>query len=929
MYISYRSQFTVFKMRSPMLIFFVLIAAVLSQEEADKFRLPNNMKPLSYRLDIITHLNEGNFRFEGAVEIKITCIESTNTIILHSANLTIDNTGVVITNGGDKAYQVNSVTLDPSKEFMYVQSSEKFKAGDDYILTIPFSGNLTDSLVGYYKSSYVDRETNKTKWIAVTQFEPADARRAFPCFDEPALKATFKIRLGHHKDFSSASNMPLKESTAFLSYPDYVLDEFEDSVPMSTYLVAYMVTDFIYIDGVSDEGDSVKFRIVARKDAADQTDLAKTAGPLVLKYYEEYFDEKFPLAKQDMVAIPDFNAGAMENWGLITYRETALLLNPKLATIGNVHRVASVVAHELAHQWFGNLVTMKWWTDLWLNEGFATYVAARGVDYLYPEWNCFQVETAENFLEVLDRDSLNSSHPVSVPIGHPDEISQIFDAISYQKGSFLLHMMNTFLGEESFKTGIRNYINKNKYSNAEQDDLWNSMTEVAHADGSLPNNITVKKIMDTWTLQTGYPVLRVVRDYNSNAAILSQERFLSSKSSENQKSCWWIPLTLTTSSNPDFSQTKANSWLNCNEKTQSISLAKEDKWVIFNLQMAGLYRVAYDIRNWMEIIATLNDPQDFQKIHVLNRVQLIDDALSFCKKGELDYGVTFQLLKYLRHETEYLPWMAALNGLAPINKLMRRTPNQGIYQSYMQRMISPVYSRFRDMSEELKGYEPVLFKNHVISEACRNRMKDCSDQALSLFRKWMELRDLNDEDSTNNIIPKELKTNIYCQAVKYGSMEEWDFLWERYLRSNVATEKAKLLSALGCSSETWLLNRYLNWTIGENSIIRKQDAITVFSSVASGDVGFYVAKDFLYRRIDDIYKYFQPRGDRIGKYVSIIGSQMKTKEELIEIQNFVNNNKFYLREADILIKQTIETVSANANWTDTFYNKIISHLVTF
>ncbi|XP_050433287.1 aminopeptidase N-like [Adelges cooleyi] len=925
MYTSSRIPFRVSKMRLMVLVLLSIAAAVNSQQVSN-YRLPKTMKPMSYRLDIITHLDVDNFKFEGSVYIKITCLEPTDTIVLHSANLTIDTSGIVISNRGNKGGPASNVTLDPRNEFLYVKVSNKFKKGEDFELTVPFSGNLTDNLVGYYRSSYVDRETNETKWLAVTQFEPADARRAFPCFDEPALKATFRIRLGHHKALSSVSNMPLKQTAPLTAYPDYVIDEFEDSVPMSTYLVAYMVSDFTYNDGVGEDANYVKFRIIARKDAADQTELAAAAGPMVLKYYDEYFDEKFPLAKQDMVAIPDFSAGAMENWGLVTYRETALLIDPKVATIGNVHRVASVIAHELAHQWFGNLVTMKWWTDLWLNEGFATYVAARGVDYLYPEWNSLKVETAENFLEVLDLDSLNSSHPVSVPIKHHDEIAQIFDAISYQKGSFLLHMMNTFLGEETFKTGVRNYIDKNKYMNAEQDDLWSSMTEVAHAQGNLDKNLTVKQIMDTWTLQTGYPVLRVVRDYSSDQITLSQERFLSTKSNvTQQKYCWWIPLTLTTSTKMDFSQTKPSTWFNCNNKALQLSLAKEDKWVIFNMQMAGLYRVAYDTRNWMGIIATLNDPQEFQKIHALNRVQLIDDALSFSKIGEMDYGVTFQLLKYLKHENEYLPWMAALSGLGPIKKLIRRTPNQGIFQSYMQKLIAPVYNNYRDMTEELRGYEPILFKNLVIAEACRNRMRDCSDQAVTLFRKWMQSSD----PDNFNLLPRELKTIIYCEAIKQGSVEEWEFLWEQYKRSNVAFEKAKYLSALGCSSETWLLNRYLNWTIGENAIIRKQDAITVFYSVAIGDVGFYVAKDFLNRRIVDIYKYFQPRGDRVGRYLSVIGSQMKTKEELNELQSFIEKNAVYLEEADITVKQTLETVTANTKWTDIFYNKIVSHMLAF
>jgi len=406
---------------------------------------------------------------------------------------------------------------------------------------------------------------------------------------------------------------------------------------------------------------------------------------------------------------------------------------------------------------------------------------------------------------------------------------------------------------------------------------------------------------------------------------LSQDRYLTIKpnGTDNKKSCWWIPITMTTSTELDFTQTKANTWLNCENNNLTIPLTEEDGWVIFNVQISGLFRVLYDTRNWMGIISTLNDPNEYEQIHTLNRVQLIEDSFSFAQIGEIDYRIAFQLMKYLNHENEYLPWMAALSGLGPINKLMKRTPNQGLFQKYMKRMLSSVYNRFRNMTVELEGYEDIRFKNLVIAEACRHRVQDCIDQALTLFKQWMQ----TEKPDSNNILPRELKTIIYCQAIKFGGVDEWDFLWERYQRSNVASEKAKILSALGCSSETWILNRYLNWTIGENSIVRKQDAVTVFYSVASSDIGFYVAKDFLYRKIADISEYFQPRGDRVGRYVKVIGSQMKTKEELNEIQTFVDKFSTYLKGADLTINQTIETIKINTEWTSKFYHKIVNYLI--
>lgn len=239
---------------------------------------------------------------------------------------------------------------------------------------------------------------------------------------------------------------------------EYVWDVYEESVPMSTYLVAFVVSKFGY--EISPQyGNNVMFRIWARKDALDQIAYAKEMGPKMLKYFEDYFNVSYPLPKQDMIAIPDFSAGAMENWGLITYRETALLFKPGVSAIGSKQRIATVISHELAHQWFGNLVTPSWWTDLWLNEGFASYVEYLGVEAAQPELKLLEQFQYLDLQSVLRIDALETSHPISIPVGHPDEINEIFDRISYAKGASIIRMMDHFLSEETFRKGLTNYLN--------------------------------------------------------------------------------------------------------------------------------------------------------------------------------------------------------------------------------------------------------------------------------------------------------------------------------------------------------------------------------------------------------------------------------------------------------------------------------------
>ncbi|XP_029341713.1 aminopeptidase N isoform X2 [Acyrthosiphon pisum] len=753
-------------------------------------------------------------------------------------------------------------------------------------------------------------------WLAITYFEPLGARRAFPCWDEPGYKATFKIRLSHKKGLTSISNMKFMNQINCPSNSDYVVDEFEESPPMSTYLLVYMVSDFVYTEADS-ENDQVKYRIICKKDLANKTEFAINLGPKALKYHEDYFDGKFPLHKQDMANIPDFPTDSMENWGLATFREGVLLIDLDVTKTVIVYDIARCITHELAHQWFGNLVTMKWWTSLWLNEGFAEYAGLRGVDFLFPESKYFQVQCVEFFLLALDFDSLQTADPLSVAIEKPDDIAPIsLYPIMFTKGPILLHMMNTVLGEKTFKQGIRNYIRKYKFSNAEQDDLWSLLTEEAHRQGTLDKNLTVKQIMDTWTFQAGYPVLNVVRDYSAGTVILSQERYLSIKSNgTDNKTCWWIPINMTTSG--DVNQTNATFWLNCENNNLTIPLANDNEWVIYNMQMTVLFRVFYDTRNWMGIICTLNDPTKYETIPTLNRVQLILDSLSFSQVGDMDYEITFQLLKYLKYEKDYTPWLAALTGWREIDYLLYRTPKHAVFQNNMRDMLSCMYSKFRNIDEKVNGYENINFKILVISRACEYQTKDCIQRVLDLFRKWMKSVD----PDNNNIVPKDLKTIINCYAIQYGGADEWNFLWERFQRSNLTSEKNDMIYALGCSSIKALLLRYLNWSLDE-SIIPREYASAVLSPVMVNEAGFLVAKEFLYCKIADIYEYDQRQGNSLVEFVNNIASQMKTKEELKEFQSFIIKSSRYFKEPDLVINQITETINKNIEWTLKFYNKI-------
>jgi len=924
---------------SILLVYFVRNGCFCAEDAApkvfispEKYRLPRSIFPEFYKLNIFTHINDDEgFKFYGDVRIKVNVAENTKNITLHAKHLNISSDEIVVhqlVGDGRRQLSVNKTEFQEEFDFFIVYTNDLLEKDSKYEIYIPFKSDLSKGLLGYYRSSYMDKQSNEKRWIAVTQFEATYARLGFPCFDEPQLKAQFDISLGHHKNFTALSNMPLIASEPIANKSDWVLDKFDVSVPMSTYLVAYTINDFEYKESPAD-GDVV-FRIWARRDAISQVEYAKFVGPQVLKYFEKTFKVKYPLPKMDMIAIPDFSAGAMENWGLITYRETALLFQPNVSSSSSQNYVASVVAHELAHQWFGNLVTMKWWDDLWLNEGFATYVASLGVQNLHPEWNSFQEESLENTVSVFEFDALKSSHPVSVQIGNPNQISAIFDRISYDKGSTIIRMMHLFLGHEVFFNGVSNYLNKYRYKNAEQDNLWEALTEEAHKNEVLEDHITVKQIMDTWTLQTGFPIVNVTRNYKNNSAEVTQHRFLKNpaqpkKLTDNENPCWWVPLSYTTEEELDFNTTEPKTWLECDSSNQPIykqiiDLPEEDEWVIFNVQIAGLYKIRYDEHNWNLLIKQLSGPE-FEKISTLNRAALINDALDLAWNGDQDYSIALKLIKYLKQEKEYLPWRAALSTLSDIARMLRRTSQYGSFKAYIQKIVRPIYLRLGGLNANRNQNDPLDLVKHkvlVSSWACRFDVEDCKEKAIALFSKWM----MSENPEKQNPVPLDLRSVVYCTAIRHGSDREWQFLWSRYSKSNVGTEKTLILSALGCSREIWLLQRYLDWTLDETTGVRTQDRATVFKTVARNDAGLLLAKSFLFDHVEEIYKNLQPDTAKISSYVDSVARGMVFTKEYAEFDNFFKAKPEIFTKITRNVEQSLETIRNNNRWQEQNYAKI-------
>nr|XP_032523235.1 aminopeptidase N-like isoform X1 [Danaus plexippus plexippus] len=907
-------------------VLFLLSSVQLSRQ----YLLPDHIAPSHYQLRLLYDIDPStNFSFFGVADIQLTVKKSTSKIILHAQDYMISDDKVSVV-GQKEVPKVTGVKLNDTYNFLEISLDKDLEENGKYKLTIPFYGNLVKGLDGAYISSYTNRQTQKTEYLISTQFEAISARKGFPCFDEPMYKATYSIIIGHSKEYTAVSNMPLAASASENALEDYwpwdvvgkrfrkerssfVWDQFAKSVPMSTYLVAFVVSKFSHVVSPP-ELSKTQFRIWARGDAIDQTSYAAKIGPQVLSYFEKWFNVSFPLPKQDMMAIPDFSAGAMENWGLITYRETALLYSDKESSFLNKERIAEVVAHELAHQWFGNLVTMKWWSDLWLNEGFATFVSSVGVSAVEPTWRADRSYAVENTLSVLSLDALESSHPVSAPLDDPKRISEIFDAISYRKGSTLIRMMLMFLGEGVFRQALHNYLMKYSYSNAEQDDLWAELTAASLRSGSLTRNITVKEVMDTWTTQTGYPILTVTRDYSDKSLTISQKRYLSLGVGRTSQA-WWVPLSVLCEKDRK-SESESVQWLGDTEGVTNEHRYEHgsgaSEWVLFNYNMIAPYRVNYDQRNWKLLIQTLTSDQ-YTLIPVEGRVQLLSDAFELAWNNQLDYGMTLQLASYLKRETEYLPLYTGLSALAKIENVLKRSSEYGAFQKFIRRLLNNVYQKGGLALKRIvdgDDLNSVKLQTTVSSWACSVKIPGCEENAIDMFNDWMR----TDRPDENNPIPVDLRRTVYCSAIRRGGVSLWRWSLARRRASNVATSRDALQHALACSRDVWVLAQYLEWTVSDGSEVRRQDAGNVIAAVTRSATGYYVAKDFIYGRIQEISKAFNGQDRRMGGIIKTLLGQFTTKKELDEFLEWKKLNEKYLSASKIAVAQGIENARVNIEW---------------
>ncbi|XP_055029300.2 alanyl (membrane) aminopeptidase-like b [Misgurnus anguillicaudatus] len=866
-------------------------------------RLPESLIPESYKVVLQPYFyvelpenvtEQPRLDFIGNSTVRLKCVEETWFIYLHVQGLNVTDVKVKDMNNSKKIEVKNYEIYSDESNFLKIEVDSKLKNGSYYEVFTAFEGILHEDLSGFYLSRYTEKVENedKERFLVTSQMQPTDARQVFPCFDEPALKAVFNITIIHREESRAISNTKdVESSNGDIDGETWTITTFDPTPVMSTYLLAFTVAKFDY----KRQDQRVKMSTYARPEAIKEghADYAAEIAGKILNFYEKTFELRYPLEKLDQIAVPDFGAGAMENWGLISYQESGLLFDKNTSSNFDKEWVATLIAHELAHQWFGNLVTMRWWNELWLNEGFATYMSYMGLEAA--GWDLKDLIVLKEIQVAFQVDSLNSSHPLSLPeneIQTYSDIIDLFDDITYSKGAAVLRMLSKYIGEEAFMNGIKAYLSKFQYMNPVSTDLWECLDKEKAKD--------VAAFMSTWIEQVGYPVITI----DTRTGDVYQEQFLL-KQTEGHGIPWHVYIMHIKSdkTEDEYLLTQKGPVNHAKFKVT------KDVWLLANINCYGFYRVNYDEGNWNKLLMQLES--DHHEIPVINRGQLIDDAFNLARAGRLNVTIGLSLTKYMKNETEYIPWESALRNLDYFILMFDRSEVYGPIKKYLRDQIEPLYESFQKYNGSIpESHTEQYCQVTAISVACSNGLPDCQTMALNLFRDWRDI-----ENGTNEIHPN-LRRDIYCSAIAAGDEEDWEFAWEEYQRATVSGEKDKLRYALSCTKEIWLLNRYLQYTLDPTKI-RKMDVVSTINYIAKNVAGQPLAWNFVRGKW---FYLTQEYGAGVISFSSLIDSVTKrfsTDYELQQLQQLQREQEENGQElASRTLEQVIERTEANIKWVN-------------
>ena len=790
----------------------VIAFVVLTLSIATAQRLPETARPDNYKLTFTPNLEKANF--EGEETISIRVLKPTSEITLNAVDIDFHDVSITARGTTQKA----KVTPEKDKE-MVVLSVEKPLAAGPATINVTYTGILNDEMRGLYLG-----KDDKGRKYAATQFEATDARRAFPSFDEPDYKATFDITAVADKGQVAISNYKIASDTP--GPGDKHTVKFATTAKMSAYLAALVVGNFEYIEG---SVDGIPIRVYSTPGKKEMGKFALDAAEHIVGYYDKYFGIKYPYGKLDLVGLPDFSAGAMENIGCITFREVILLIDEKQGSIDLKKTIASVTSHEIAHMWFGDLVTMKWWDDVWLNEGFATWMSSKPIQKWKPEWN-FDLDDVSGTGQTLNTDSLANTRPIHQAADTPAQIQELFDGIAYGKAASVLRMLEAYLGEETFRAGVNAYLEQHQYANATADDFWDAQAKTSKKP--------VDKIMPTWVKQAGAPIVNVKAQCsgNSTSVTVAQQRYYidRSKFEAVNDQLWQIPMCFKGSGSGKDAKCELMT-----KKEETFTLPGCSNWVVTNAGATGYYRTGYQPD---AVRALANDAET--KLTPAERIALQNDIWASVRVGREPVGDYLAFAQGLQSDGNRAVLEDVLGRLNYIGQYLVSDSDRDAYRGWLRQYLDP------PMKEV--GYEPKAGESDE-QRTLRSRLFGALDldardpETLEQARKIAD-KVLADPAS----VDRELAGGALGLAALNGDSAFYDRVMTALKDPKSPEEYYMYLFTLSQFGDQKLLQRTLDFAISPD--VRSQDALQVITGVMGNPAGEKLAWDFVRQHWTEVEK---------------------------------------------------------------------------
>ena len=843
--------------------------------------LPTNVRPSAYDLTLQPDLEA--FTFRGEVDIDITIREATNEIVMNADEIEIQEARLTRADGSN--VEPCCIDFDKEEETVTLGFDEELSVGEAR-LHLKFTGELNDKLRGFYRSRYTDSDGTE-KYLATTQLEATDARRAFPCWDEPDIKATFKVTLIIPSDLVAVSNMSIVRESEV--EPGLKKLEFGETPIMSTYLLAFIIGELGCVERTADDGTIV--RVYTTRGKEEQGRFALDVSVDLLGYFNEYFGIPYPLEKMDHIAIPDFAAGAMENWGAITYREIAILVDAENTSAGTKQIVASIVSHEMAHQWFGNLVTMAWWDALWLNESFASWMGDKAVDHLFPEWDTWTSFVSQDTTRALSLDGLKNSHPIHQEVTNPAEIGQLFDAISYSKGGSVLRMLEDFLGSESFQRGLHDYLVKHSYDNADTGDLWDAL---GAASGE-----PVSEMMETWLNQTGYPYLdaEIERGDTEITVSVEQRRFVYDSIIDDageDDTLWHVPLRARSGKSDEVASTL--------QRGRSASLnvgGGAGDWVKVNPEQTGFFRVKYR----SEDLALLRPAIESLDLSAIDRLGIQSDAYALAKAGIQPASEFLEIAQAYVNEDHAYVWGDLGANLGALDNLLSDEPFFEAYQRFGRELFGPAGARVGWDPKPGEGHLDALLRSTVLGGLGGYGDPDTLAEAGRRFGEYVD-----DQGKVN----PDIRRVILSLTAKEGDSDVYHAMWKLEQDATLEEEKVRLLGALTEFEDQDLLTTTLERSL-DTDFVRTHNTIGIMARTAGNPKGKDLAWEFLKTNWSEFDRRYGEGGFGLMTLVSTAG-RFTTQEKLEDVERFFTDNP--VPAADRTIRQALEAIRLNVAWLE-------------